>query len=529
MMSGRVVLFSVWLGMAVALRGAETAAVGGAGHEYDRVKVEAERTTLAATLPATLTIDEKVTVREYSSRLFGLAFDWVTMDDLAVVKCRPDSLFPAVNPEHTAVLREMPLPLNRIVAEYLHWKMAVGPLAERKKHRRGAWDAGDIQLAGPVEWVKAIQAVDPRAEFVWSLNMRNESAEDARDLAEFLTGGPDTAWGRKRIACGLREPVKVAIWELGNELDWGRLKIPAEDYVALCRARIATIRQVQPTARFAALAGTAPWSGQAGRDWKAWHRLVLAELGTQIDYLAFHPYYHGLPVTILENYLKAIAADIAGSSNPKIGIFVSEHAKWPPHSGEGDRVWKKYWYQTHALVGCLDTAEWLLRLLYHPEVTAMTYHAHSAGPWGAVYRDRETGRLYGTGIVELFKLFGQVPFGARVVGCTLSGEQAGPAARGMNFTAAAVASGDELYVLMNNRAASTSRTVSCRFAAGSYVLRRTVVLSAPDLHSYNSFRSRPVALTEDKMSGKEAVSSFVVPSKSLVLLVLRRQSANVNK
>lgn len=70
----------------------------------------------------------------------------------------------------------------------------------------------------------------------------------------------------------------------------------------------------------------------------------------------------------------------------------------------------------------------------------MTYHNMSAGPWGLIYKD-EKGRYFGTGITDLFRLLGKVPYGSEVVASGVTGEYTAFNAD-QSYSAAAMKSAD---------------------------------------------------------------------------------------
>lgn len=505
------------------------APVGGAGHEYDGVKIADDKGVAPAVLPTTVSIDPDRKTGVYGARMFGCNFDWMNLDgmktmiplwDRQVTNMQP-------RPDYLKTLQGVPLPLCRMAgtdSQYLQWKKAIGPLAKRVSHKRMSWDRGGIQIAGPVEWINSTRQIYPGAEFVWTLNMTLDTPEDARDLAEFFQGGSDTAWGRKRLEYGLKETVKPAIWELGNELDWGKEKMSVDEYIRRSRAIIAAIRQVQPDAVFSAHAATAPWAPAQTANWKEWHRRVLKELGPDLQYLSFHPYYRGHKPEYLLKYMDVLAEDIRNSSNPRIKVFVSEHAKWPPGRENGDKAWTKNWYQTHALIGCLDTAEWIIMMLQRPEIGAMTYHAFCSGPWGMIYRDKTVDKYYLTGIAAMFKLFGMIPYGSAVVATNVEGPFTSCRQDEFNFSAVAVAAvdGKTLYLLLDNRLPATTRKAMFNIGGGTWHLVSTATLTAPDLHSFNTVDRQNISLRVEPVAAGDKFQTYFVPPKSLVLLTLQR-------
>lgn len=495
---------------------------GGAGHEYDGVELKDNQTNKETSLPVEIKINETIKVRDYSSKLLGLAYDWVPMDQMKLAVPEEGKAYPAISEEYLTLMQGIPLPLNRIVCEHLSWKKSIGPLAERQKHKRGSWDAGGVQTFGPSEWIKSTLEIDPSAEFVWCINMNQESPEEAAELAEFLGASKENKWGKIRTESGLEKPAKIAIWELGNELDWSAHKITVDEYIAKCKAYIAAIRQVDPDAKFSAHAATAPWSPNQAKNWKDWHRKILGEIGKDIDYLSFHPYYHGYSIDHIEKYLDAISNDVKQSANPDIKLYISEHGKWPPGSGKD---WNKYWYQTHALVGCLDTAEWMIRMMSRKDIGAMTYHCHSSGPWGMIYRDKASGKLYTTGIADLFRLLGKVPYNATVVESKVSGKYADVKSGELKFTVASVYDSESgcMYLLLNNRSPETDRKAAFSFEKGEYRIEEITSITAPDMHSFNTADAKNVKLSVQKIEAGELLKEYTVPSKTLLLLKLKKK------
>jgi len=501
----------------------------GAGHEYDGADLKDKKPAkqAPALLPAVLSVDESSVVRTYDAGLFGVCYDWWAINELKLTESVDKDGLPVVSSNYVELLKGVPLPLNRNCEENFSWKDALGPLLERKSQKLTPWDKGSIKGFGVAEWLKSALAIDPHAEFVWALNLGKASPSDFRDLAEFLTGSPETPWGAKRAALGVKAPVKVAIWELGNELDWSGHKISVERYIELSREAIAAIRQVQPDAVFCAHAATAPWHPIQAKDWLKWHRTILETIGGDIAYLSLHPYYHGYAASFLEPYIDKISADIKASAHPGIKIYISEHGKWP--SGDSSKPeWKKYWYQTHALTGCLDTGEWLIRMLHRKDVGAMTYHNVSSGPWGMVYCDQASKKLYSTGMADLFRVFGKVPYGGKVLSSTIMGDETDVRSGNLSFTVAPVLSEDSstLRLLMDNRNPSSARELSLIFRNGPYVLESQTLFTAESLNSFNSAESRPVGFTESSEGAGRELSSWTVPAKSLVLLTLKRKAGH---
>ena len=513
----------------VFIVGTITAASAEVEHEYKGVKTDDKLASSAKSLDVKISTDWKE-LRVYTKRLMGLNYDWLSENNnIKAYFVNGADSYPLIDSSYLELLKGAKLPLNRMAgseSQAMQWKKAVGKYSDRAPQKLTPWATPMPLATGPVEWIKALKAIDSSSEIVWVLNMTTDTPEDARNLAEFLTGSKDTEGGRKRIEYGLPEPIKPAIWELGNELDWGGHKRTADEYVKQCKETMAAIRSVQPDAVFAALAETAPFSS-AQKFWPSWHKTVIDALAPDIQYVVFHPYYHGLKPSELMPYIDTIRKEIQNSKNPDIKFYFSEHAKWPPNREKGEKEWAKYWYKTHSLSGCLDTAEWIIMIINRPDVTAMTYHAFSSGPWGMVYRDKANGKLYTTGIYEMFKIFNKIPDQSTVIDLKVEGDFSNYKSKELSFTAAAVENAKEgkVYLLFDNRLPDTERKISFNWGERKFVPEKIYSLSGSSGELYNTAADSPLRI-EEKDARNLNPSSFVVPPQTFMMIVLKKENAS---
>jgi alpha-L-arabinofuranosidase len=501
-------------------------------------------------VPAGISVDENHPIKPVDLRMLGFNHEWAGQYPVCDI---PNEA--GYNTNVVTALSGLSMPINRMsgtVAMRILWKGAIGPYANRATQQLTSWYNKKIGC-GPVEWLQMIKAIDPAAGVTWTVNLF-ESANDTADLVEFLTGdglsNPNggTNWAQVRIGYGITNPVIVDVWELGNELDGTGVLNPLDDpddpdsvrfrdgfqnitnYTDLCKPFITAIRSVQPDAKIAAHAMTHSsyndYQAFFGVPWTEWHRNVLREIGDDIDYIAFHTYYNSLPSSSMESHVNQIADDISSASyttNTQIKIYLSEHAWWPKTNDcppESTTEWKDSWYTTHALMGCLGTADWMTRMMNSPAVEIASYHAFCGGPWGLVYKSA-AGDLYTTGMAGLYGILADAfRDGISIVPVSVSGQNTDRSSSQCMFTAAALTTSAGVNLILVNRDTNTARSVDLS-SHRQYALIEKTVFTAPSMLSYNTAASRPITVTRTLLPSGEPISAIKVPAKSMVVLKVR--------
>lgn len=469
-----------------------------------------------------VTVMETETLKPMSGRYLGYNYEWVGLQ----------KLFPDPCDDRQAVMdraKDIPLPFNRMsgtVSQEFSWKGAIGPVKDRVEQKLVHWrDPMKISF-GPVEWAGWITSQNPDAEFTWTVNLLRDSPQDAADLVEFFTGDGSTNpnggidWAAKRRELGIENPLKIAVWEIGNEMD---LKLPdkayvwdSEQYIAAAGPVIKAIKSVDLKAKIA-LQG----SSYFRRDW---NERVLKTLGDKADYLVVHLYYQGgrtpedakgfkgHPQDLVKKWLDESSGHIrAATGSDRIKLYVSEYAQWPWQSA--DRPWSSNWWQSHSLEACLTTAQMVTWFLNRPGVAMANYHSFSSGPWKILYRDEKSGEADETAMADTFRLLNRMGDAGVVVPIRISGDGAGAAREGVVFAAAAVRRDRKVQVLLVNR--GEARTVEWSFQSPMKVTG-ALRLSGPDLDSYNSPGNRPVVMEPFEVSA-DAAKSLKVPEHSALL------------
>lgn len=497
----------------------------GAGAEYDGIVLSKEsEPAVTKMLKTTVTVDEKNVIRSVNQLLFGYNHDGPS-DNFVLFNDNK------INDSVVELCKDIPMPLNRIQAfgynENTRWKRCIGSFADRQPVQMTGWEKSEKKAYGPVEAVDFCLRVDPKAKFTWCVNIKSDTPDDTADLVEFLTGDGskprgEKNWAKLRIAYGLPNPVPVAIWEMSNEVDWANppKRMSVNEYIERCKKHIAAIRGIDPDAKIALHAASAPWAYRQrfNEDWRDWHRTILKQLGPEIDYISFHPYYSGNPVSYVEMFLDTLRDDIAASSNPKIKIFISEHATWPPNIDKKDT-----WHNVQTLSSALAVSHFLSRLLVREEVGAATYHCftHGGGLWGLLDVGKAKKERFTTAFADLFKMLSR-GLGDNVVRAAVSGDRIPLPGNGEKtfFVATAMTTKDGLNLLLVNREPAASRTIDFTLNY-KYALTKETVFTAPAMNTYNTESVKNTFVTE-KPAAVEDFHSYIMPPKSVVILTLRR-------
>lgn len=486
------------------------------GSEYKGVELEKHDKHATDGIPVQITVHENLPIKPFFNEIFGCNFDWEDSGDIII-----DPKSGEIDSLAAKLLKGVPFPLNRFTgadSQQFVWKGAVGPSYSRIPQQLWGWVTPHPILAGPIEWWNWLKKADENATLTWVVNLdKTIDSSSAADIAAFLTGTaePGSPWAQYRSELGTEKPVDVAIWELGNEMDWGNgRRWTVEQYIEACRKAIAEIRSVYPSAVFAAHAASAPWNPNwqtPGVPWQHWHREVIRQIGQDISYIVFHPYYQGYPTSVMEWYLDEITSDIKNiTKEDRIKLFISEHARWPEQGREN-------WYQTHSIEGCVATAQFLIRCLNRPDVTAANYHSFSAGPWGMIYRDKKTGSLYTTGIADMFRLFGMIQ-GSSVVEHTIAGDGTDRKEKSFSFASSTIRDGDSLNLVISNLGGS--RPVSWNFQS-KYEVVESWLLSGATPQDHNTPENKGVLLNPLSIPSGE-FSEIVVPATSVVYIKLQK-------
>lgn len=282
------------------------------------------------------------------------------------------------------------------------WKEAVGPLESRAlQYTYSGPTKAEFGFGEFLDFVKAVEGVP-----LVTTNLKGtrktpwNDAEASRSNAEWVQYAVQREGkagdGGHSPFCQEGKKCPVEWWELGNELDWGEEAWTGEQYASRARAVGQAMKKIDPGISLIAHTASSPWSAKrtVGTKEKAseFDRAVGRGLGDITYGYAYHPYYDGMSVPAVNDYMVRAANNLAVANAPP-RIFITEHGRWPSRPKFGK--WQTNWVQTGNLGGAVATADYLLSQTMIPNVQATMWHALGAlGPWQLFYLDPDTDELF---------------------------------------------------------------------------------------------------------------------------------------
>ena len=166
------------------------------------------------------------------------------------------------------------------------WEDGIGPRENRPAKLDLAWRAIEPNTFGLNEFMKWVRRVG--ADPILTVNLGTRGIEDACHMLEYCNFSGGGYWSNLRIAHGIREPYRVKIWCLGNELDgeWQIAGKTADEYGRLACETAKAMRRIDDRIELVAVGSSAPHMAT----YPEWDRTVLMHTYEHVDYLSLHHY-----------------------------------------------------------------------------------------------------------------------------------------------------------------------------------------------------------------------------------------------
>ncbi len=195
-------------------------------------------------------------------------------------------------------------PGGNFVSGY-NWEDGIGPRDQRPRKLDLAWKSVETNQIGTNEFLSWCRKIS--AELMLAVNLGTRGADAARNLIEYCNHPGGTYWSNLRVAHGFKEPHKIRLWCLGNEMDglWQIGHKTAEEYGRLACESAKVMKLSDPTIELVACGS----SGSGMPTFPAWDETVLEHAYEFVDYISLHTYLGNLEHNTSHYLAKSLEMD----------------------------------------------------------------------------------------------------------------------------------------------------------------------------------------------------------------------------
>ena len=167
------------------------------------------------------------------------------------------------------------------------WEDSVGPVEQRPKRLELAWRSLETNEIGVNEFARWTKAVG--SEIMMAVNLGTRGVADACNLLEYCNHPSGTKYSDWRISHGVKDPLNIKTWCLGNEMDgpWQLgAKTPVE-YGRLAAETAKAMKLIDPTIELVSCGS----SNTQMPTFPQWEATTLEHTYDYVDYVSLHQYF----------------------------------------------------------------------------------------------------------------------------------------------------------------------------------------------------------------------------------------------
>jgi alpha-N-arabinofuranosidase len=243
----------------------------------------------SAQISATIQIHNDNPGPIYNRRLFGQFAEHLGSGIYGGIWVGPDSKIPNVRGYRKDVLgalQAIKVPVIRwpggCFADEYHWREGIGPRSQRKIKINTNWGyVTEDNAFGTHEFLDFSEMVG--ADAYVSGNLGSAPPYEMAEWVEYITSPAGSSLAKEREQNGRKQPWKVAMFGLGNEL-WGCGGQMKPDYAADLTRRYSTFVKVPKGVKLDKIA-----SGSSENDY-TWTETMMREAGSTFDGIGVHYY-----------------------------------------------------------------------------------------------------------------------------------------------------------------------------------------------------------------------------------------------
>jgi len=177
-------------------------------------------------------------------------------------------------------------PGGNFVSGY-RWEDGIGPKELRPKRLDLAWrtlETNEVGINEFVAWCKQIGA-----EPMVAVNLGTRGIEAAIDLLEYCNHPAGTYWSDLRIQHGYREPHRIKLWCLGNEMDgdWQLGHKTPQEYGRLAVETARAMKRLDPEIQLVSCGSSHTFM----ETFPEWEAETLSHTYDAVDYISLHQYF----------------------------------------------------------------------------------------------------------------------------------------------------------------------------------------------------------------------------------------------
>ena len=376
---------------------------------------------------------------------------------------------------------------------------------------------------GPLEFHKITQAINPNCKYIITLPWYEYGKEDLVSIVRFyLDEADESEWGALRASMGIKDPIDVLCFEMGNELYCTEIEgynneRTAKEYIKDVKEFIPAVKAVCPEAKFGVpLRGNhqAEADPSTYNNWNVW----LAEgIGDLIDYACPHLYYCGYEPSYFmfwfQDQYKAFTDALGEDCNIK--FLVTEHGRWFDKNDMKE-------FSTHSLDSVLAISQ-MYNLMYElPFIECSTYYGWYNSSWAIAKNKGENWLLMGIpSMMDIYlKNIGDAVVSSKIESETPYTDVNSTKRR---FTGLTMKDGEDIVLFLTNRHPYVEFETEFEFE-NDYTLVEETVFTAPNIYSFVATKdTEDIFTTTVTEKNEENFSEYKVPGKSLVVLRLKKQ------
>ncbi|PLS24463.1 alpha-L-arabinofuranosidase [Bifidobacterium imperatoris] len=178
-------------------------------------------------------------------------------------------------------------PGGNIVSNY-RWEDGTGPRELRPVRRELAWhqtETNEVGIDDFYRWSKKAGT-----EIMLAVNMGTRGLQEALDELEYVNGAPGTTIADRRVANGIPEPMNIAMWCIGNEMDgpWQVGHMTAEEYASRVEKVAHAMKLAESGLEMVACGSSSAQMPTFG----TWEKTVLTRAYEYLSFVSAHAYYY---------------------------------------------------------------------------------------------------------------------------------------------------------------------------------------------------------------------------------------------